>query len=203
MKDRLPAFIALFILIGLVLTTWWAADYAQRAIPIDPPAKISHEPDAWSGQFTMITSNPAGQAINRVQGQALRHYPDDDSYQVDLANVIGQHPDNPRTTGVAKLATITDNGNHILLQGDAHLHRYPTEKDAALDVQSQELVILPKQDIVKTDKPTEVIQGKSHMKGSGMLYNNATRRLEVFRNSDVSIAPEDIERAKNNKGSTE
>ena len=30
MKERFPSLIALFLLVVLVLSSWWAADYAQR-----------------------------------------------------------------------------------------------------------------------------------------------------------------------------
>lgn len=196
MKERLPALIALFLLIGLVITTWWAADYAQRAVPIDAPTTIRHEPDAWSGKFLMLTTNDKGQAINRLSGDRLRHFPDDDSYEADNAHLIGMHPNNPRTLANAKLAILKDQGDLVLLQGNAHIHRFPTEEHSRLDIHSEELTILPKEDIVKTDKEADVQQGNSRMKGKGMIYNNETRRLEVFANSDVKISPDDINKAK-------
>lgn len=192
MRERLPAFIALFLLLGLVATTWWAADYAQRAIPVDPPAKLTHEPDAWTGKFIMFTSDEKGNAINRLEGDSLRHYPDDDSYEFDNAKTIGQQPGNPRTTGSADLAIMLDDGNKIIMRGNAHLHRFPTEEESQLDVRSEELIVFPQDDIIMTDKPADVVQGKSRMKGRGMHYNNATRRLEVFSNTDMTIAPEDL-----------
>ncbi|MDY3331847.1 MAG: LPS export ABC transporter periplasmic protein LptC [Pelistega sp.] len=195
MKERLPALIALFLLVGLVVTTWWAADYAQRAVPVDTPVSIRHEPDAWSGKFIMITTNEQGQAINRLSGDRLRHYPDDDSYEADNAHLIGMHPNNPRTLASAKLATLKDKGDLVLLQGNAHIHRFPTEDSSRLDVRSEELIVLPKEDIVKTDKEADVQQGNSRMKGKGMIYNNETRRLEVFANTDVKISPDDMNKA--------
>lgn len=192
MKERLPALIALFLLLGLVITTWWAADYAQRAIPIDPPAKTTHEPDFWMGKFTLFTSDEHGNAINRLNGDRLRHYPDDDSYEADNARMIGQHPGNPRVTGTADLAIILDNNRKIIMQGNAHLHRFPTPEESQLDVRSEELVIFPQKDLITTDQPADVVQGNSRMKGRGMNYNNATRRLEVLSNTDMTIAPEEL-----------
>lgn len=192
MKERLPAFIALFLLLGLVLTTWWAADYAQRAVPVDPPAKITHEPDAWMGRFVMFSSDEHGNAINRLEGDTLRHYPDDDSYEVDNAHMIGQHPGNPRTTGSADLAIMLDNNTKVIMRGNAHLYRFPTEQDSQLDVKSEELIIYPDKDIITTDKPADVVQGNSRMKGRGMNYNNATRLLEVYSNTDLKISPDDL-----------
>lgn len=201
MKDRLPALIALFLLVALVITTWWAADYAQRTVPIDAPITIRHEPDAWSSKFVMISTNEQGQAINRLSGEALRHYPDDDSYEADKTHLIGMHPNNPRTLATADLVTLKDKGDLILLKGNAHIHRFPSEESSTLDVRSEELTILPKEDIIKTDKEADVQQGNSRMKGKGMIYNNETRRLEVFNNSDVKISPTDINKA--NKGPSE
>lgn len=201
MKDRLPAFTALFLLIALVITTWWAADYVQRAIPVDPPAPVRHQPDAFSGAFVMITTDKQGQAINRLTGKALHHYPDDDSFEASMATLTGLQPDTPLTTATANKVILRNKGDHILLQGNAHIHRYPSEETAALDVQSEELTIFPKEYIVKTDKPADVQHGNSRMKGKGMLYNSKTRRLEVFANSDVVISPQDIDQS--NKGSSQ
>ena len=114
---------------------------------------------------------------------------------------MGVRPDTPRTFASANQATMRDKGDYILLQGDAHIHRFPSEDSSALDVRSEELIVLPQQDIVKTDKPADVQQGNSRMKGKGMIYNNKTRRLEVFANTDVVISPQDINKAK--KGSSE
>ena len=36
MKERFPSLIALFLLVVLVLSSWWAADYAQRAVQVAP-----------------------------------------------------------------------------------------------------------------------------------------------------------------------
>ena len=43
MKERFPSLIALFLLLVLVTSSWWAADYAQRAIQVDPPRRLTHE----------------------------------------------------------------------------------------------------------------------------------------------------------------
>lgn len=199
MKDRLPAFTALFLLVALVITTWWAAGYVQRAVPTDPPVVTRHEPNAMSGPFIMINTDAQGRATNRLTGDTLRHYPDDDSVEADNAHLISLRPNMPRMTASANKATLRDKGDYILLQGDAHIHRYPGEDTSALDVRSEELTVLPQEDIIKTDKPADVQQGNSRMKGKGMLYNNKTRRLEVFSNSDVVISPKDVNQSK--KGS--
>lgn len=188
MKERLPALIALLLLIALVICTWWAADYAQRAIPVDPPRRLTHEMDSWARDFVMMRTDPEGKPINRMEGSYAEHFPDDDSYHVTDPRAVGQQEANPITIGTAKTAVMERGGKRIVMDGDAHLHRQQDANNDALDVRSQQLIILPDEDVIYTDLPAVVLKGNSRMSGTGMRYNNKTRQLEVRASSDVEIA---------------
>src|SRR5690606_18398516 len=112
----------------LVIGTWWAADYARRSIPIDPPRRITHEPDSWASEFVMIRTDVNGVAINRLEGSYMSHFPDDDSYEITDAQAIGQQPGSPITIGTANMAVMDGTGDRIVMKGDAHVHRQ-AEKD--------------------------------------------------------------------------
>src|SRR5690606_26285811 len=102
---------------------WWAADYAQRAIPIDPPARVTHAPDSWAQNFVMVRTDETGVAVNRLEGVRMQHYPDDDSYEITQAKAIGQQPDAPITIGTSDIAIMDQDGARILMKGNAHVHR--------------------------------------------------------------------------------
>jgi len=191
MKERFPSLTALALLIALVIGTWWAADYAQRAIAIDPPRRLTHEPDAWAQGFVMLRTAPDGSPINRLEGVHMQHYPDDDSYEITTPRAVGLRPGNPVTVGTSRTAVMDRDGKRITMVGDAHLHRLPDAQGKALDVRSQELVILPDDDLAYTDLPAEIVNGRSRMNGKGMRYNNKTRQLQVLAATDVRIAGED------------
>ncbi|MFA5520692.1 MAG: LPS export ABC transporter periplasmic protein LptC [Castellaniella sp.] len=188
MRERGPTLIAVTLLMALVAGTWWAADYVQRAVPIDPPARLTHEPDSWAGRFVMIRTGPDGVAINRLEGLAMRHYPDDDSYEVDHARATGQHADAPVTISRADHATMDAEGTRIVMQGNARVHRLPDLERAELDVQSERLVLYPDEDVVETDLPATVVNGPHVMYGIGMRYDNRSRTLQVFSATDVKIS---------------
>lgn len=188
MRERGPALLSLAMLAGLVIGTWWAADYARRAIPVDPPGRITHEPDSWAHHFVMIRTGTDGMATNRLEGVQLRHYPDDDSYEVDQARATGQQTGAPITVGTADLATMNSDGSRITLAGNAHVYRLPDEQRAPLDITSERLVLYPDQDVVETDAPARVINGPHVMHGIGMRYDNSSRQLTVFSSTDVKIS---------------
>ncbi|NYT37578.1 LPS export ABC transporter periplasmic protein LptC [Allopusillimonas soli] len=188
MRERAPALIAVLLLITLVIGTWWAADYAQHAIPIDPPPRITHEPDSWATNFVMVRSDPAGVAINRLEGDRMHHYPDDDSYEIIQARAVGQQPGSPITVATADVAVMDQDGARIVMKGDAHVHRMPDDENPPLDVTSEKLTLLPDENVVETNLPALVVHGKSTMNGTGMRYDNDTRQLEVFSATDVKIS---------------
>lgn len=193
MKDRLPSVVAILLLISLVIGTWWAADYAQRAVPIDPPRRITHEPDHWAAQFVLIRSDENGMAINRLEGDYLEHFPDNDSYEIQQARAIGQQPGSPLTIASSDTAVMDQDGARVVMTGNAHVHRREDPENRALDVKSEVLTILPDEDVVFTDHPALVVHGNSTMNGTGMRYDNGTRQLQVYSATDVKISGQDTQ----------
>ncbi|MDS1139268.1 LPS export ABC transporter periplasmic protein LptC [Pusillimonas sp. SM2304] len=202
MKERAPALIAVLLLVALVMGTWWAADYAQRAIPIDPPRRVTHEPDSWAQNFVMVRTDPAGVAINRLEGVRMQHFPDDDSYEITTARATGQQPGSPITVGTSDIAIMDQDGARIIMKGNAHVHRMPGPDRSAIDVTSDQLTLLPDEDVVFTDLPALVINGKSTMNGKGMRYDNKTRQLQVFSATDVKISGEESQPNRSNTSGT-
>lgn len=188
MKERFPSLIALFLLLALVVGTWWAADYAQRAVQVDPPRRLTHEMDSWARDFVMLRTDVQGHPINRLEGVYVEHFPDDDSYHVTTPRAIGQQAGNPITIGVSKTAIMEQGGQRIVMNGDTHVHRQPDARNETLDVRSQQLILLPDEDVVFTDLPAQVNKGNSRMNGTGMHYNNKPRQLRVSAAADVEIA---------------
>lgn len=201
MKERAPALVAILLLLTLVLGTFWAADYAQRSIQIDPPRRITHEPDSWAQDFVLVRSDTAGIAINRLEGEQMHHFPDDNSYKVDVARAVGQQPGTPVTIGTSDVAIMDEDGSRIVMKGNAHVHRVPDAENPPMDVTSEQLTLLPDDNIVETKLPALVVHGKSTMNGKGMRYDNNTRQLQVYSSTDVKISG--TESAKKEQGDSD
>ncbi len=203
MKDRFPSLIALFLLLALVVGTWWAADYTQRAVQNDPPRRFTHEMDSWSRNFTMVRADIDGKPINRLEGDYGEHYPDDDSYVVTMPRAVGLRPGTPVTVATSQTATMYEGGKRIVMQKDAHMHRMADVDTPPLDVRSEKLILLPDDDIMSTDLPAVVLRGQSRMQGVGMKYNNKTTQLEVYAASNVEINHADTQGRSSSSGKAE
>lgn len=191
MKERASIVVSLFILTLLVMGTWWAADYSQRAVQIDPPVRLTHERDTWAKKIVLVRTDEKGIVIHRLEGDLMEHFPDDKSYELTSPRAYSIKEDNPLTVATSKLALIYDEGDRIVMRGDAVLLRLGDAERQPLNFRSEELTLLVDKDVAFTELAAVMTSGRSRMSGTGMRFNNATQQLDVFKSTDVDIAPKD------------
>jgi lipopolysaccharide export system protein LptC len=191
MKDRFPTIASIFILTGLVIGTWFAAEYTQRAVELDASAKKTHEPDSWGQVMVMLRTNEDGFAVSRIEGDYMEHFPDDDSYDIIIPRAMSIKAGQPTLVGTAQLATLLDDGNRIVMKNDALVMRLATEATDPLNVSSEQITLLIDEDVAFTDLPAVAVRNRSTLKGTGMRFDNKTGELNVLQATDVEIAPRD------------
>lgn len=189
MKDRFPTIASIVILTALVIGTWFAAEYTQRAVELDAPAKQTHEPDSWGKVMIMLRTDENGLPVSRIEGQYMEHFPDDDSYDIIDPRAMSIKPGQPTLVGTSQMATVLDEGNRIVMKNDALVMRLATEQTDPLNVSSQEITLLMDEDVAFTDLPALAIRERSTLKGVGMRYDNKTGELKVYEATEVEIAP--------------
>src|SRR3546814_3752627 len=64
----------------------------------------------------MVRTDTTGVAINRLEGDYMQHYPDDDSYEITKARAIGQQPGSPITIGTSNTAIMDQGGERIVMK---------------------------------------------------------------------------------------
>jgi lipopolysaccharide export system protein LptC len=191
MKERFALVVSIGILCILVMTTWWAAEYAQRAVEMDPPSRMTHEPDNWAKTLVLLRTNEEGEVFQRLEGDLMEHFPDDNTYEIHNPRAFALRPENPLVVATSRIATIFEDGDRILMQGDAVLLRLGDSTRQPLNFRSDVLTILVKEDISYTNLPAIAVSGRSRMNGIGMVYNNNVQTLDVLNSTDVDIAPKD------------
>lgn len=189
MRERLPSLTALVLLSILVGGTWWAAYYTQNTVELDPPRRQTHEPDSWAKNFIMLRTDEKGFAINRLEGDYMEHFPDDDSYHLDDAQITLRQESNPVTTGSSEVAIMDQGGSRIQMIGNAYIHRQPDEKGDIFTIRSETLTLFPHEDKIRTEDPAVVVNGSHTLQGKGMYYDNTTRQLQVHQNTHTIISP--------------
>ena len=79
----------------------------------------------------------------------------------------------------AETANINGDQTEVKLIDNVILERAQARGDEPLTVTSDYMLVLPKKDIVTTDRRVDIRVGSMRLSGTGMLANNATRQLTL------------------------
>ena len=79
-------------------------------------------------------------------------------------------------------ARVTDDQTKIHMYANANAIRGGTNGGAPMHLVSEYLLLLPDDEIVKTDKPVAMTMGTTRLNGVGMIANNATQEVQLLGN---------------------
>jgi len=172
----------LFPLIVLALGSFWLSEVMRRAASDAIPTPERTEADFYVEKFSYVKMAKTGAAQYHFTGAKLTHNPQDDSYDIvkPVVTNIG-NGQSPITTRAERGRVNSDN-TQVHLYENVRMDRPPSATGDAIHVRSEYLLILPDDDVMKTEKPVEIQMGQSKLTGTGMFANNATREFRLTSN---------------------
>jgi len=179
---RMRFLITALPLILLALGSFWLYEVLRRATSDVLPDPNRSEPDFFVDNFSYIKMSKSGTAQYHVAGTKLTHNPLDDSYDVALPVVSNFSNPQAPTTMRAQRGRISNDNSQVDLYDNVHVDRPASPTTQAMHMRSEYLLVLPDDDVVKTDRPVEIIVGQSKLTGTGMWANNATREMKLTSN---------------------
>ena len=157
----------LLILILLVGLTMWL----ERATRVDDrpsSGKLRHDPDVIVDNFTVRRFDPSGQVQHTLTAQQLRHYPDDDTTELDQPLLLYRGKQSP-TRISADRAQLLKDGKEAILRDNVRVLREASPGRAEMTLATTLLYVYPEEEIARTDQPVRMTQGKSVATGVGMV----------------------------------
>jgi lipopolysaccharide export system protein LptC len=182
LHDRIAAVLSVMLLAGLGLFTYYLAALPDQTQPSKGRGTFD-EPDYFVEGLTLTKMNAAGLPAFRLEAEGMRHQPDSDSTDFVKPRMVSLDPDRPRTVVVADRGTMAREGNETRLVGNVILTREATLQTESLRAETDYAVVLPEQDIVRTDRPVRIVRGVNVLTGVGMELDNDTQRFRL--DSDV------------------
>ncbi len=188
--DRIAAIVSLVLLTGLGLFTFYLSQVAERDLrPRAADRPPSTEPDYFVERLSLLTMNEQGEPAFRLEASQLRHYPHDDTADFEAPVMVSLDPERPRVTITANRGRLLQGGVEAHLSGDVVVTRAATANAAPMVAETPFAIVLPEQDIVRTDQPVSVLQGGNRLTGVGMELNNRTRQLRVDSSVRAVLQP--------------
>jgi lipopolysaccharide export system protein LptC len=179
---RIRFFMTLAPMIVLALASFWLYEVMRRATDSVVPSPERSEPDFYVEKFSYVKLSKAGAAQYHFSGDRLMHNPQDDSYDIVKPVVINiSNADSPMTIHADRGNANSDN-SLIHLYGNVRMERTASAKAEPIRIKTEYMLVLPDDDVMKTDKPVEITTDQAKLTGTGMVANNATREFNLMSN---------------------
>jgi lipopolysaccharide export system protein LptC len=185
--DLASAYLPLVMMAVLAAGTWWLVRNAPTVQT--PPAQVAprHEPDYQMTHFVVQRFAKDGTLRTQIEGERLRHYPDDDTLEIDQAKIRAIGDDGVVTLAVAKRALANGDGSEVQLIGDAQVTRPAHGNEEAVEFRSEFLHAFRNVERVRSHLPVVVTRGESVVRAGGMEYDNLTRVVELVGHTSATF----------------
>jgi lipopolysaccharide export system protein LptC len=179
---RIRFFMTLAPLVVLALASFWIYEVMRRATETAIPNPERSEPDFYVEKFSFVKLSKTGSAQYHFSGERLTHNPQDGSY--DIVRPIVSNISNTASPVVIKAerARVSSDNSQVHLYENVRMDRQKGQDSEPLHVRTEYMLVLPDDDVMKTDKPVEITTDSVKLTGTGMYANNATREFRLTSN---------------------
>lgn len=179
---RIRFFMTLAPLVVLALASFWLYEVMRRATDAAVPSPARSEPDFYVEKFSYVKLSKTGEAQYHFSGERMTHNPQDDSYDIVKPVVSNISNADSATTIRAERARVSSDNSEVHLYHNVRMDRPASASAEPIHVRTEYMLVLPDDDVMKTDKPVEITTEQAKLTGTGMIANNATREFKLTSN---------------------
>lgn len=188
MKTRAATYFPVLLMAALAGLTFWLDRIAQLAEPATPSAK-RHDPDFKVDDFTITRMSPEGKPVSMLSARKMIHFPDDQTTELEGPRFEQRPPDAPVVRVRADRGTVSKDGEQVQVRDNVTVVREGDGKREPLEVRTSELLILPKEEVVRTDAPVTILEGGARLEGTGMEVRSKTREFRLDAQVKAQFPP--------------
>lgn len=182
--DRASIYLPVLLMGLLALGSWWLTRQAPLpALPLTATTP-THEPDYYMRGFSLRTFHPDGRLKSEILGLEARHYPDDDTLEIDRPTIRAFNTAGLRTVSTARRALSNGDGSEVQLLGNAVVTRdgAPDRQGRAaapLQVRGEFLHAFTRTERLRSHRPVEVTHGHDRFSANALEYDHLERVLDL------------------------
>jgi lipopolysaccharide export system protein LptC len=167
----------LALLLALALLTFWL-DRAVREEQLHPSLK-RHDPDFIVENFTITRYDGEGRVESTLTATKMRHFPDDDTTELESPLVVQTKPDKARMTLTSERGALSQDGVDVFLYDNVLLVRDARDQAPEQRMTTSFLHIVRGKSLVRTDRDVLIHQEDKELSGRGMEYDNETGQMSL------------------------
>ena len=185
MITRSALFFPLMLALLLAVITFWInLTVEQQGPKIDGSDR--HDPDYTMNNFVNSQTDITGKLSFVLAASEMVHYPDDDSTVLQRPRFTQYTVDKPYTRIEGLRGYVSSNGEQVTLVDNVKVTRQAFAGKGEMQITTEKLVILPKQDIAKTDAPVVITQAPNTViRATGMIFDKKHQTVQLFKRVKV------------------
>jgi len=187
--DVISAYLPLLMMAVLALGTWWLVRNAPSVEAPREAAPLRHEADYTMTRFVVQRFGSDGALRTEIEGERLRHFPDDNTLEIDQARIRAIGDDGVVTVANARKALANGDGSEVQLLGDAHVVRPANGKEEQIEFRGDFLHAFRNVERLRSHLPVVVTQGQSVVRADGMEYDNLARVVDLKGRTSATFTP--------------
>jgi lipopolysaccharide export system protein LptC len=157
--------------LALVLTlvggaAWWQ-QYGQPP-EATPTGVRERRPDYTVDGLPATAMDTTGRPVRQLTADAMRHYSDDDSSELDRPVLILYRSDGPPWNIRSDTGWISGDRERVLLHGQVVADREGRGEARPVHLTTSELLVRPRQEYAETAMPVKLTSGEDWLTSTGM-----------------------------------
>jgi lipopolysaccharide export system protein LptC len=177
--ETVSAYLPLLLMALLALATWWLVDNTPLPPAERAAAAPRHEPDYSMRSFILQRYDAAGRLVAQVEGEQLRHYPDDDTLEIDTVHLRAIGDDGSVTVATARRGLARGDGSEVELLGGARVESVGGNR-APVQFEGERLRALIDAERVLSPLPVRAIIGGNEIRAAGLDYDRKTQQARLL-----------------------
>ncbi len=178
--ERISIYLPVLLMALLALGTYWLVKNSPLFEAPETAKPARHEPDYFMRGFAVRTFAADGTLKSELFGAEARHYPDNDTLEIDQVRIRSFGPEGRLTTATARSALSNGDGSEVQLFGNALVVRDGLRSAAGLVEQRMEfrgefLHAYLNDERVKSHKPVTITRGTDKFTADSLAYDNIDR----------------------------
>ncbi len=176
-----PNLLPLLLLLLFAGGSFWMLKSTQNTFP--QQRNLAHEPDYFLDRFRTTEMDPAGAPLRRLEAATMKHYPDDDSTEIEQPRLTLFEGDQPPWRIRSEDAWLSGDGELLLLQGRVEIEREAGEQLRPIHIVTRNLRIQPEARYAETDHELRMRSLGSWVESTGMrAWLGQPMRLKLLSN---------------------
>jgi lipopolysaccharide export system protein LptC len=180
LQAMLANYVPLLLMAMLAGFTWWLIKNTPQLEAPREKAAPKHEPDYRMNGFEVQRFSSDGRLTGRIIGTEMRHYPDNDTLEIDTPQLRAYGKLDELLVADAQRGVSNGDGSEVQLLGDVKVKRYPngdTAKSPDLELYGEFLHVFVPQQQIRSHLPARVVGMGGEMQVKSFVYDQLTGRL--------------------------